>query len=242
MQNLRPEVMFLGGGRYVLITIPKVLSKPQVAQCREVMDKTEWVDGRATAGQQAATVKRNGQLPDGAHARRLGDMVLEALGRSALFVSAAVPLRVLPPMFNRYGEGQYFGSHIDGSIRTIAGTGIRLRTDMSCTLFLAEPDEYDGGDLVIEDVYGSQAVKLPAGDMVLYPSTSVHHVTPVTRGFRVASFFWLQSMVRDDGARRMLFDLDQSIQKLTMDHGHEDPTVVKLTGLYHNLLRRWAET
>jgi PKHD-type hydroxylase len=225
----------------VLIAIPNVLSKDQVATCRKVMDQTEWVDGRKTAGPQAATVKNNGQLPDGPQARELGDMVLEALGRSALFVSAAVPLRVLPPMFNRYGEGQYFGSHIDGAIRSVAGTGIRLRTDMSCTLFLAEPDEYDGGDLVVEDVYGSQSVKLPAGDMVLYPSTSVHHVTPVTRGHRVASFFWLQSMVRDDGARRMLFDLDQSIQALTVDRGHQDATVVKLTGLYHNLLRRWAE-
>lgn len=226
----------------MLIQVPNVLSKEQVAKCRKVMDEAAWVDGKTTAGPQAASVKQNGQLPDSPQARELGDMVLDALGRSALFISAAVPLRVLPPMFNRYGQGQFFGSHVDGAIRSVAGTGIRLRTDMSCTLFLAEPNDYDGGDLVIEDNYGSQSVKLPAGDMVLYPSTSVHHVTPVTRGYRVASFFWLQSMVRNDSARSMLFDLDQSIQKLTVDRGHQDAVVVKLTGIYHNMLRHWAET
>lgn len=226
----------------MLIQVPNVLSKEQVAKCRKVMDEAAWVDGKTTAGPQAASVKQNGQLPDSPQARELGDMVLDALGRSALFISAAVPLRVLPPMFNRYGQGQFFGSHVDGAIRSVAGTGIRLRTDMSCTLFLAEPDDYDGGELVIEDNYGSQSVKLPAGDMVLYPSTSVHHVTPVTRGYRVASFFWLQSMVRSDSARSMLFDLDQSIQKLTVDRGHQDAVVVKLTGIYHNMLRHWAET
>ncbi len=225
----------------MLIQVPNVLTKEQVAKCRQVMDQADWVDGRTTAGAQAASVKKNGQLPDSPQSRELGDMVLEALGRSPLFVSAAVPLRVLPPMFNRYGEGQFFGAHIDGAVRHI-GPGMRLRTDLSCTLFLAEPEEYDGGELVIEDVFGTKSVKLPAGDMVVYPSTSVHHVTPVTRGYRVASFFWLQSLIRDDSARRILFDLDQSIQTLTVDRGHDDPTVVKLTGIYHNLLRQWAET
>lgn len=225
----------------MLIQVPNVLTKEQVATCRKVMDEAQWVDGRTTAGGQAASVKMNGQLPDSPQARELGDMVLEALGRSPLFLSAAAPMRVLPPMFNRYGEGQFFGAHIDGAIRNI-GPGMRLRTDLSCTLFLAEPDEYDGGELVIEDAFGTKSVKLPAGDMVLYPSTSVHHVTPVTRGYRVASFFWLQSLVRDDTARRILFDLDQSIQTLTVERGHAEPTIVKLTGIYHNLLRQWAET
>jgi PKHD-type hydroxylase len=225
----------------VLIQVPNVLTREQVAKCRQVMDQADWIDGRTTAGPQAASVKKNGQLPDSPQSREIGDMVLEALGRSALFISAAVPMRVLPPMFNRYGEGQFFGSHIDGAIRNI-GPGMRLRTDLSCTLFLAEPEEYDGGELVIEDVFGTKSVKLPAGDMVVYPSTSVHHVTPVTRGYRIASFFWLQSLIRDDATRRILFDLDQSIQTLTVDRGHEDPTVVKLTGIYHNLLRQWAET
>lgn len=227
----------------MLIRVPKVLTKEQVAKCRKAFDDADWVDGRGTAGPQAATVKQNMQLPENSlSARQLGEMVLEALGRSPLFIAAAVPLRVLPPMFNKYGQGQFFGSHIDGAIRSVPGAGVRIRTDLSVTIFLAEPDEYDGGDLVIEDNYGTQSVKLPAGDMVLYPSTSVHHVTAVTRGYRVASFFWVQSMIREDGPRRMLFDLDQSIQQLTMDRGHEDATVVRLTGLYHNLLRHWAET
>ena len=227
----------------MLIRVPKVLTKEQVAKCRKAFDDADWIDGRGTAGPQAATVKQNMQLPENSpSARQLGEMVLEALGRSPLFIAAAVPLRVLPPMFNKYGQGQFFGSHIDGAIRSVPGAGVRIRTDLSVTIFLAEPDEYDGGDLVIEDNYGTQSAKLPAGDMVLYPSTSVHHVTAVTRGYRVASFFWVQSMIREDGPRRMLFDLDQSIQQLTMDRGHEDATVVRLTGLYHNLLRHWAET
>jgi PKHD-type hydroxylase len=223
----------------VLIQIPNVLTEDQVASCRKAFDEADWVDGRATAGAQAASVKQNLQLPDGERSRELGNMVLDSLARNPLFISAAMPLRVLPPMFNKYGEGQFFGSHIDGAIRNTPGG--RIRTDLSMTIFLAEPAEYDGGELVVEDHYGTQKVKLPAGDMVLYPATSVHHVTPVTRGYRVASFFWVQSMVRDDQARRMLFDLDQSVQQLTVDRGHDDATVVKLTGLYHNLLRRWAE-
>ncbi len=225
----------------MLISIPKVLSKEQVAACRKAFEDTEWVDGRTTAGPQAASVKQNMQLPDSPRTRQLSEMVIEAIGRHPLFISAAAPLRVLPPMFNRYGAGQFFGAHIDGAIRSAPGGGPRIRTDLSCTLFLAEPDEYDGGELLIEDNYGSQSVKLPAGDMVLYPSTSVHRVTPITRGFRVASFFWVQSMIRDDLARRTLFDLDQSIQTLTRDRVHEDETVVKLTGIYHNLIRQWGE-
>lgn len=223
----------------MLIRVPKLLTQEQVSACRKAFDANDWVDGRGTAGPQAATVKRNMQLPDGPATRELGDMVLDALGRSPLFISAAMPLRVLPPMFNKYGEGQFFGSHIDGAIRSAPGG--RLRTDLSMTVFLAEPEEYDGGELVVEDHYGAQRAKLPAGDAVLYPASSVHHVTPVTRGYRVASFFWVQSMIRDDGTRRILFDLDQSIQQLTVDLGHEHASVVKLTGIYHNLLRRWAE-
>lgn len=225
----------------MLIQIPEVLSKAQVAACREVTDDAKWIDGRATAGPQAAAVKMNVQLPENApEARRLGEMVIEALFRSPLFVSFALPQRILPPMFNRYGEGQYFGSHIDSSIRALPG-GMRMRTDLSITVFLAEPDEYDGGELVIEDSYGAHQIKLPAGGAVVYPATSLHHVKPVTRGFRVASFFWIQSMVRDERARIMLFDLDQTIQKLTGSLGVDNAEVVRLSGLYHNLIRYWAE-
>lgn len=227
----------------MLICIPEVLTKQQVARCRQTMDAVEWIDGRGTAGVQSATVKHNMQLPEGSPAaRELGDMVLDALAQSPLFVSAAIPLRIFPPLFNRYGVGQSFGTHVDGAIRAIPGTPIRIRTDLSVTLFLAEPEEYDGGELTIEDKYGTQDVKLPAGDLVLYPSTSLHHVKPVTRGVRVASFFWLQSMVRDDAARTMLFDLDQTIQELAAERGLDDTVCVRLTGIYHNLIRYWAET
>lgn len=226
----------------MLICIPEVLTKQQVAQCREVMDRAQWVDGRGTAGPQSGSVKDNMQLPEGsAAARELGDMVLAALSRAPLFISAAIPLRIFPPLFNRYGIGQHFGTHVDGAIRAIPGTPIRIRTDLSITLFLAEPDEYDGGELAVEDKYGAHEVKLPAGDMVLYPSTSLHHVKPVTRGTRVASFFWLQSMVRDDSARALLFDLDQTIQELSAERGIADPACVRLTGIYHNLIRYWAD-
>jgi PKHD-type hydroxylase len=226
----------------VLICIPGVLTKEQVAHCRKVMDKADWVDGRVTAGAQSGSVKHNNQLPEGSPAsNQLGDLVVEALSRSPLFISAALPLRIFPPLFNRYGVGQRFGTHVDGAIRAVPGTPVRIRTDLSVTLFLAEPDEYDGGELAVEDKYGAHEVKLPAGDMVLYPSTSLHHVTPVTRGFRVASFFWLQSMIRDDGNRTLLFELDQSIQELTAEKGVDDPVCVRLTGIYHNLVRTWAE-
>ena len=189
-----------------------------------------------------ARVKHNIQLPEGSPAaNQLGDMVMEALSRTPLFISAAIPLKIFPPLFNRYGVGQHFGTHVDGAIRAMPGTPVRIRTDLSVTLFLAEPEEYDGGELTVEDNYGTHEVKLPAGDMVLYPSTSLHHVKPVTRGARVASFFWLQSMVRDDSARSLLFDLDQTIQELSAERGVEDPACVRLTGIYHNLIRYWAD-
>ena len=226
----------------MLICIPEVLTKAQVKRCRQVMDEAQWVDGRVTAGPQSGSVKHNNQLPEGSPAaKQLGDLVLEGLSRSALFISAALPQTIFPPLFNRYGVGQHFGTHVDNAIRGIPGTPHRIRTDLSVTLFLAEPGEYDGGELTVEDRYGTHEVKLPAGDLVLYPSTSLHHVKAVTRGTRVASFFWLQSMVREDSARTMLFDLDQTIQELAAERGVEDPACVRLTGIYHNLIRYWAE-
>ena len=226
----------------MLLCIPEVLTKEQVAHCRQTIDKAEWVDGRVTAGAQSASVKNNLQLPEGSPAAiELGDMVLAALSRSPLFISAAIPLKIFPPLFNRYGVGQSFGTHVDGAIRAVPGTPVRIRTDLSVTLFLSEPDEYDGGELTVEDRYGTQEVKLSAGDLVLYPSTSLHHVKPVTRGTRTASFFWLQSMVRDDNARTLLFDLDQTIQQLSAERGIEDAACVRLTGIYHNLIRYWAD-
>lgn len=181
------------------------------------------------------------QLPE-SHpaARQLGEVILNALGQNPLFVSAALPARVFPPLFNRYQSGQSFGTHVDNAIRQVSGTGHRIRTDLSATLFFSQPDEYDGGELIVEDTYGVHNVKLPAGHMILYPSTSLHHVTPVTRGSRLSSFFWIQSMVRDDGERTLLFDLDTAIQRLAATRP-EDAAVVQLTGVYHNLVRRWAE-
>ena len=226
----------------VLICIPEVLTKEQVAHCRKVMDRAEWVDGRVTAGAQSGSVKHNNQLPEGSPAAtQLGDLVIEALARCPLFISAAIPLKIFPPLFNRYGVGQRFGTHVDGAIRAVPGTPVRIRTDLSVTLFLAEPEEYDGGELTVEDKYGAHEVKLPAGDMVLYPSTSLHHVKPIIRGARLASFFWLQSMIREDSARSMLFDLDQTIQELTVERGVADAACVRLTGIYHNLIRYWAD-
>ena len=226
----------------MLIEIPEVLSKAEVAQFRRVMAQADWVDGNVTSGAQSALAKVNLQLPeDGAAARELSQAVLAALGRAPLFIAAALPAKVFPPLFNRYRVGETFGTHVDNAIRAKPGTDFRIRTDLSCTLFLAEPEEYDGGELVIEGQFGEQHVKLPAGHMILYPSSSLHRVTPVTRGERLASFFWLQSMVRDDAARRSLFELDMAIQKLTARLGLDDAEVVALTGVYHNLLRRWAE-
>jgi PKHD-type hydroxylase len=226
----------------MLICIPDVLSKADVAEFRAVMDATAWEDGRSTAGAQSAEVKKNEQLPpNGEISRKLGERVIKALTASPLFVSAAIPRHIFPPLFNRYGVGQHFGIHVDNAVRGDHLTGMRIRTDLSVTLFLSEPDEYDGGELIVEDYYGSHEVKLPAGQLVLYPATSLHTVTPITRGARVGSFFWLQSMIRDAHARSMIFDLDQAIQGLVERLDHNDPEVVKLSGLYHNLIRYWAE-
>ncbi len=225
----------------MLLAIPDLLTAEEVASARALLDRAEWIDGRVTAGPQSARAKHNQQLPEGsAVAESIGDMILTALQRNALFVSAALPLRVFPPLFNRYQGGHTFGNHVDNAIRQIGSTGHRIRTDLSATLFLAEPDEYDGGELTVEDTYGVHKVKLPAGDMVLYPSSSLHSVSPVTRGARTASFFWIQSMIRDDGRRTLLFDLDVSIQQLSRDVPAH-PSVVQLTGVYHNLLRQWSE-
>lgn len=225
----------------MLLSIPDVLNADQVAHGRKLLDQAEWVDGKVTAGHQSARAKDNMQLPENSPAaRELGDLIVAALGRNPLFLSAALPLRVFPPLFNRYSGGQKFGTHVDNAIRQVTGTPHRIRTDLSATLFFANPDEYDGGELCVEDAYGVKSVKLPAGHMVLYPATSLHHVTPVTRGARVCSFFWIQSMIRDDGHRSLLFDLDLAIQRLSRDHP-EHPSAVQLTGVYHNLLRQWAE-
>ena len=227
----------------MLICIPEVLGKAEVADFRRLMDAADWEDGRSTAGAQSAMVKKNDQLPpDSDLARRLGARIVSALTRNPTFVSAAIPLQIFPPLFNRYGVGQKFGIHVDNAVRGDALTGLRIRTDLSATLFLAEPEDYDGGELVVEDYYGSHEVKLPAGDLVLYPSKSLHMVTEVTRGARVASFMWMQSMIRDDHARSMIFDLDNSIQALCERLGRDDPEAVRLTGVYHNLIRYWAET
>ena len=226
----------------MLIAIPQVLDGDGVARLRAVIDAGEWVDGNVTSGPQAALAKRNEQLSESsAAAREGGGIVLDALGRSPLFFAAALPLKIFPPLFNRYAGGQDFGVHVDNAVRIQRGSEFRVRSDLSATLFLADPDSYEGGELLIEGQFGAQAVKLPAGDMVLYPSSSLHRVTPVTGGARVASFFWIQSMVRDEGARRMLFELDQAVQRLAAQLGQGDQSVVELTGVYHNLLRRSAD-
>ncbi len=225
----------------MLLAIPNVLSPEQVAEARKLLEAADWVDGKVSAGHQGARVKDNMQLPvESPVARQVGGMILKALGTNPLFMSAALPLHILPPMFNRYSGGQTFGTHVDGSVRVVPGTNHRLRTDLSCTLFFAGPEEYDGGELIIEDTYGSKSVKLPAGHMILYPSTSLHQVTPVTRGTRLCSFFWLQSMIRDNGQRSMLFEMDIAIQRLGAENATH-PSVIQLTGVYHNLLRQWAE-
>jgi len=227
----------------MLLAIPDIFNAAEVTACVTDLNAAQWVDGKATAGLQSAPVKDNAQLPeDSAVARHWGDRVLDALGASAEFVAAALPHRTFPPLFNRYAGGQSFGTHIDNAIRPIRGTPIKLRTDLSATLFLSDPDSYDGGELVVEGAFGAQAVKLTAGSLVLYPASSLHHVVPVTRGVRLASFFWVQSMVRDDGARALLYDLDRTIQAYVAEHGLNDRHAVELTGIYHNLVRRWAET
>jgi len=230
----------------MMLQIPKVLDAERIRVLRRRLEAAggAWVDGRATAGHQGAAVKRNLQIAeDSALSRELGGEVLGALERSPLFISAALPARVYPPLFNRYegSSGMHFGSHVDGAVRLLPGTNVKIRTDVSATLFLSEPEEYEGGELVVEDAYGAHQVKLPAGDLVLYPATSLHQVTPVTRGARLASFFWVESMVRDDAQRALLFDLDMAIVRLTRDApGHA--SLVSLTGCYHNLLRMWART
>jgi len=225
----------------MLLAIPDVLSAEQVSEARRLLDSAAWVDGKVTAGHQSAQVKDNQQLrEDSPEARQLGELILSALGQNAMFISAALPLRVFPPLFNRYAGGQSFGTHVDNAIRQVPGTGHRIRTDLSATLFFAAPEEYDGGELVVEDTYGVHSVKLPVGHLVLYPASSLHHVRPVTRGARVASFFWIQSMVRDDAERTLLFDLDTAIQNVNRE-APASQSAVQLTGIYHNLMRRWAE-
>lgn len=225
----------------MLLHVPNVLTAEQVAHCRQQLDAAEWIDGRVTAGHQSARAKDNAQLPeDSPVSRQLGQMILAALETNPLFISAALPQKIFPPLFNRYAGGQSFGVHVDNAVRQVRNTPHRVRTDISATLFLTAPGDYDGGELVVEDTYGAHNVKLPAGDLILYPSTSLHRVQTVARGARTASFFWIQSMVRDDGQRTLLFDLDVAIQRLghdTPDH----PAVVQLTGVYHNLLRRWTD-
>src|ERR1700733_14321988 len=228
----------------MLVCVPQVLSKGEVADFRRLMDESAWEDGRSTAGAQSAMVKSNEQLPpDSEISRKLGNRIVSALTSNARFISAAIPLQIFPPLFNRYAaaDGHHFGIHVDNAVRGDHLTGLRIRTDLSVTLFLSEPDEYEGGELVVEDQFGSHEIKLPAGDLVLYPASSLHLVTPVTRGLRVASFFWLQSMIRDAHARSLIFDLDTAIQALVARLGAEDPETVKLTGIYHNLIRYWAE-
>ena len=226
----------------MLVHIPNVLVPSGVAMLRAVIDAGEWIDGNVTSGPQAALAKNNEQLSEHTPAAREGGtLVLDALGRSPLFIAAALPLKIFPPLFNRYAGGQDFDVHVDNAVRIQRGSEFRMRSDLSATLFLADPESYEGGELLIEGQFGAQAVKLPAGDMVLYPSSSLHRVTPVTAGTRVASFFWIQSMVRDDGARRLLFELDQAVQRLAGQLGQGDRSVVELTGVYHNLLRRWAD-
>jgi PKHD-type hydroxylase len=228
----------------MLLHVKQVLNADELREARAILSRAAWGDGRATAGVQSAQTKNNEQLPqDGPETQALQRLVLGGLNRHAVFFSAALPKRVFPPLFNRYGgASNSFGNHVDNAVRFVPGTaGERVRTDISCTLFLAEPDEYDGGELTVDDTFGSQRIKLPAGDMVLYPGTSVHRVEPVTRGHRVASFFWLESMVRSDEQRRLLFEMDTHLMRLRTTVGETDPAVIGLTGTYHNLLRLWAD-
>lgn len=232
----------------MLITVPNVLSPEQVAEAKAVLKAAEWVDGNVTTGHQSIKVKYNEQIPEGhPAAKTVGEMILMALRQNPLFITAALPHRIYPPMFNRYSKGQTFGTHVDNSIRQIPGMPMHIRTDLSATLFFEEPENYDGGELCVEDTYGVHRVKLPAGSMILYPSTSLHQVTPVTRGTRLCSFFWMQSMVRDDARRSLLLDLDLGIQKINHElitgekAAAAESIAVQLTGVYHNLLRQWAE-
>jgi PKHD-type hydroxylase len=225
-----------------MIAIPDVLDADAVARVRAIIDQAEWVDGNVTSGHQSALAKRNMQLPeDSDAAREAGRRIVEALGRSPMFVAAALPLKIFPPLFNRYERGHKFDTHVDNAIRVHRGSEFRIRSDLSATLFLEPPEAYEGGELVVADNLGTHSVKLPAGHLLLYPASSLHRVEPVTEGTRVASFFWIQSMVRDDSARTLLFDLDSAIQAIAADRGQDDREVIRLTGIYHNLLRRWAD-
>ena len=226
----------------MLLRIPDLLTPEQTRQCRDALERAEWTDGRGTAGHAAVKSKRNQQLaPDDPLTQNIGELILQALSANALYMSAALPLKVFPPRINRYAGGGEYGFHVDGAVMSVPGTPHRIRTDVSATLFFSEPDEYDGGELVIEDTYGEQRVKLPAGHLVLYPGTSLHKVTPVTRGARLAAFFWTQSLIRDDTQRALLFQLDQSIQSLSAREGN-DAEASRLLGVYHNLLRQWSDT
>ena len=226
----------------MLLKIPAVLDKNQVNDMREILHAADWADGKVTAGYQSSKTKNNLQLPENSReARELGDQILTALAQNNQFMSAALPLKIFPPLFNCYQGGQLFGVDVDNAIRQVPGTPVKIRTDISMTLFLSEPDEYDGGELIIEDTYGTQNIKLAAGDMVLYPSTSLHRVTPVTRGRRLASFFWLQSLINSDEKRRLLFDMDNAIQSLRTSV-NDSPEIIQLTGVYHNLIRQWSQT
>jgi PKHD-type hydroxylase len=226
----------------MLLHVPQVLSSDELTQVRTLLAKADWADGKITAGTQSAQVKRNIQLPEASgYAEQARQIVLKALSKNALFFSSALPKKIYPPLFNQYRDGMDFGAHIDNAVRTHAISGMHVRTDISCTLFLENPDDYDGGELVVEDTYGQQAVKLPAGDMVMYPGTSLHHVRPVTSGVRLACFFWVQSMIRDDAQRTLLFDMDAAIATLRQQHG-DSAAVIRLTGNYHNLIRMWADT
>jgi PKHD-type hydroxylase len=226
----------------MMLHIRGVLTPDQVRHCREAICDADWVDGRVTAGDQSGLAKHNLQLSEDApQAKALGEAVLKALARNARFMSAALPLKVYPPLFNRYGEGMGFGDHIDNAIRISQVTGARYRTDISCTLFLSDPGDYDGGELLFEDGVSARAIKLPAGDMILYPATTVHQVTPVTRGERWASFFWVQSMVAEGSQRALLYDLDQAVIRARRDLGDDHPAAISMVGIYHNLIRMWSQ-
>lgn len=226
----------------MMVHLPNVLTPAQVQACRHALDTAPWVEGKLTAGKLTQPVKNNTQVPaNHPIARRLSEMIMEALKKNALFMRAALPLRLVPPLFNRYTPGEYYGPHIDATSQQAWGVNDHVRTDLSATLFLSGPDEYDGGELTMVDDLGERKVKLPAGDMVLYPATTIHHVSPVTRGARVASFFWIQSMVRDDNLRGILFDLGTALQQFE-DAVPGNPAITKLTGVYFNLFRRWTDT
>ena len=226
----------------MLIELPQVLPADQVRQCHAALQTADWVDGRATAGHHAALAKRNRQLPvDAPLARQVGDWILDALGVQPEFIAATLPLKVMPPTFNRYGPGEHYGDHVDNAIRHLPGSAHRVRTDISCTLFLTDPADYDGGELLIQDTWGPRSVKLAAGSLVIYPGSSVHQVAPVSRGERISAFFWVQSLIRDDSQRTLLLELDRSIRSLSAEIG-DRPAITCLTGVYQNLLRQWADT